>query len=157
VRLIVNSLVFLMILGLLAGVVLSTRRTWTASRTREATYAEVLRFQRQIAVHSQLGAAALNERGYPKSVEPTWFNGHLPENILLPPEHPWLEIADKEHADRLHPVNWATDDIRVARFWYNPEQGVVRARVPREASEPAAADLYNDVNGTDLAPPSMGR
>jgi hypothetical protein len=38
-----------------------------------------------------------------------------------------------------------------AKFWYNPHQGIVRARVSSEMSESEALSLYNEVNGCNLS------
>jgi hypothetical protein len=37
-----------------------------------------------------------------------------------------------------------------AGFWYNPNRGVVRARVPGQGESGAALDLYNQLNNSGL-------
>jgi hypothetical protein len=50
----------------------------------------------------------------------------------------------------LHPPVRLTLDDRMASFWYNPYQGVVRARVPVQVNDDAALELYNRINGCSL-------
>jgi len=62
----------------------------------------------------------------------------------------------------LDPPVRMTIDGKLASFWYNPYQGIVRARVPVCVSDRKALDLYNSINGTRLselygAPPEPPR
>jgi hypothetical protein len=41
-------------------------------------------------------------------------------------------------------------DRSIAAFWYNPANGVVRARVPVTISDQRATELYNRINGVFL-------
>jgi hypothetical protein len=43
-----------------------------------------------------------------------------------------------------------TIDSKRAGYWYNPNQGIVRARVPVGISDDRALRLYNRINGTAL-------
>ncbi len=38
----------------------------------------------------------------------------------------------------------------MAQFWYNPNTGVLRARVPADVSDATALKWYNHINGTNL-------
>lgn len=69
----------------------------------------------------------------------------------MTPDRPWLEVAPAADADLLHPRVRVTIDEGLAAFWYNPFQGVVRARVPVLVSDTDATALYNRVNGTSLS------
>ena len=83
-------------------------------------------------------------------IDPDWFEGDLPENPLVGPEHPWVEIAPIADKARLHPSRLTTSLASVASFWYNPYNGVVRARVPVGISDARALDVYNEVNDCEL-------
>jgi hypothetical protein len=37
-------------------------------------------------------------------------------------------------------------------FWYNPKRGLVRARVPAQASDESSQSLYAAVNGSEWTP-----
>ncbi len=121
------------------------------ARDAEAsTMAALERMHREIRVRAGKGEVEVNGRGWPMRVEAAWFGASPPRNALVTPHRPWLEIASPEEADRLHPaVRQAVTD-RVAAFWYNPGQGVIRARVGVMVSDAAALEAYNRVNGSGL-------
>lgn len=145
-RLFMDTVVALMLVGLLAGVVWHNRNTQAANADRDAAKAEVQRFQQQIALQSALGRVELNDRQYPQVIDPNWFQGALPMNPLLDVGHPWLEIAGAEQRELIHPLDRIATTKETAKFWYNPHHGIVRARVPAGISDSAALDLYNYVN-----------
>lgn len=92
----------------------------------------------------------LNERGFPITVSAEWFEQGAPVNVMLPANHPWLEIASDEEAELMQPTIRQAVDPKVAGFWYNPHKGLVRARVPVMLSDLAATEVYNKVNGTNI-------
>ena len=145
-RLFMDTVVALMLVGLLAGVVWHNRSSQAANADREAAKTEIQRFQQQIALQSALGRVPLNDRQYPESIDPNWFQGTLPNNPLLDAGHPWLEIAGPEERDLIHPLDRIAATKDTAKFWYNANTGVVRARVPAGISDAAALELYNYVN-----------
>lgn len=117
------------------------------SKTQNA----ISRLRRELDVRIATKAVELNERGYPKTIDPAWFKDQeQPVNRLLSDEHPWLEIAGPEQAHLKHP------EVRVALtkdtpgLWYNPYQGVIRARVPTTVSDEEALTTYNKVNEASL-------
>ena len=145
-RLFMDTVVALMLVGLLAGVVWHNRNTQSANLDRETAKAEVQRFQQQIALQSALAKVVLNDRQYPETIDPAWFQGMLPMNPLLDVSHPWLEIASPEQRDQIHPLDRVAATKDTAKFWYNPNTGIVRARVSAGISDAAALELYNYVN-----------
>ncbi|MCH8152174.1 MAG: hypothetical protein IH830_07360 [Planctomycetes bacterium] len=146
----IYSLVALMVTSVVAGVVLYGRAARGMEQRIVQTRAEVRRFQSQIMLQAGLEQAELTERGYPAAVDPEWFLGDLPTNPLLGPGHPWLGIANDSHSDLEHPVKLTASDHSLAQFWYNPNTGQVRARVPAGISDAAALGLYNRVNDCNL-------
>lgn len=149
-RLFMDSMVALMLAAILAVVVLYNRSTNDAMAQREFARAEVRRFTQQIALQTALSQVQRNERGYPASVDVEWFAGKLPANPLLDIDHPWLEVAGAEQHDLLHPPERSAGSAVLAKFWYNPSNGLVRARVPTGLSDAATLQMYNFINDCEL-------
>jgi type II secretory pathway pseudopilin PulG len=149
-RLFMDSMVALMLTAILAGLMWHNRVDAQHTQARELARAEVRRFQQQIALQAALAQVERSERGYPSSVEPEWFQGKLPTNPLLDSSHSWLEIAGPQDVELQHPAQRVAANNSVAKFWYNPGTGVVRARVPSGVSDKAAVDMYNFVNDSSL-------
>ncbi|MDY7110274.1 MAG: hypothetical protein SYC29_16720 [Planctomycetota bacterium] len=149
-RLILDTLVALMLVGILAGLVMHHRQAQDVRAAQDLARDEVRRFQQQIHLHTALSGGEQRERGYPVSIEPDWFQGNLPVNPLLGRDHPWLEVAGPGATHALHPTDLVAADRDSASFWYNPATGVVRARVPVGVSDAQALELYNYVNDCTL-------
>jgi len=149
-RLVLNTVVALILVAVLGGVVYKDR----VARDREAmevqTQQEVRRFQQQVHLQAALEFSDSGVRGYPEMVKPAWFGGRLPRNALLKPGHPWLEIANEKEAALRHPRRCTAETDQMAAFWYNPANGIVRARVPAEITDEKALHLYNFINRSDL-------
>ncbi len=149
-RLLIDTLIALMLTGLLAGVVVHNRATRDMEDTVELARAEVSRFKSQILLQAALERVELTKCGYPATVDVEWFVGDLPVNPLLGPGHPWLEIANQLQADLEHPEIRTAADHGVAQFWYSPYRGHLRARVPAGTSDATALQLYNRINDCQL-------
>lgn len=149
-RLLLDTLVALMLAGILGGVVYARNREASFERDLAATRADVRLFERMIAMQAALGRVPLNEQGFPRTIDPEWFVAHMPRNRLLSPGRPWVEVASWEDRDLAHPIAIVADDASNAAFWYNPATGIVRARVPGDTSDRTARQLYNRVNRTEL-------
>jgi type II secretory pathway pseudopilin PulG len=149
-RLIVDILVVLMLMGILAGVVMHNRQARYVQDQRELARAELERFQQHIHYQAVASDAAAAQPRYPESIDPEWFGGRLPRNPLLPEGHPWVEVGSSGRKTAEHPASLIATDLNVAQFWYNPHTGIVRARVPAGISDAEALDLYNAVNSCAL-------
>ena len=149
-RLLRDTLVALMLVGILAGIVWHNRSDVDRQAMLDAVREDVRRFQQQILLQATLGEVEQSERGYPASVDPKWFAGSLPANDLLGPEHPWLEIAGPDQRGLHHPSQLLADEGGLAKFWYNPLTGSLRARVPVGISDAAALEMYNHINDSEL-------
>jgi hypothetical protein len=108
---------------------------------------DVRRMEMEIKYRAATKTTDLNARGWPVTVDPSWFKGSPPINSLLDDDRPWVEVAGTNQAELLHPPVRMAVDNQLAAFWYNPYQGVIRARVPVMVSDEKATDLYNRVNG----------
>lgn len=149
-RLLIDSLVAVMLAGLLASIILSDRAAEEETKDVEVATVDLHRLQREIYLQAALAEVPLSEHGFPITVDPEWFQGGLPRNPLLGPDHPWLEVADASQQNFKHPHDRMAADRLTAKFWYNPYQGIVRARVSSTLSENEALALYNQVNGCSL-------
>lgn len=154
-RLFIDTLVALMLVALLGGFLWLKREHQTQQNHREVARTEVRRFQQQIALQSALASVTnektAHDRGYPPTIDPAWFMDNLPDNPLLDDTHPWVEIASAQEKDLTHPLQRVATNSVVAKFWYNPNNGIVRARVPIAISDAAALDMYCYVNDCQLS------
>jgi hypothetical protein len=148
-RILIDTLVALMLVGILAGVMMHNRQTKDDRENREIARLEVRRFQQQIHLQNAL-AGVSTERDGPVVLDPLWFQGNLPANPLLGADHPWVEVAGPSQQHLQHPYDPATSNPDVASFWYNPYLSLVRARVPVGISDQQTLELYNYVNETQL-------
>lgn len=117
----------------------------------DRTLADRHRLEMEVRYRAATKKADLNSRGWPHTVDPKWFEDQPPQNRLVDNLRPWIEVAPVEQAELTHPPIRITINDQLAAFWYNPYQGLVRARVPIQVSDDSATALYNQVNGTDLA------
>lgn len=110
---------------------------------------EVRRFELEIKVRAATTSTQLTGREWPMTIDPAWFD-RPPQNTLVSRDRPWVEVAPPEHAELFDPVYRIALDPTLASFWYNPYQGVIRARVPIAINDEQALRLYNRINGTWL-------
>ncbi|MEZ6212404.1 MAG: hypothetical protein R3B46_14375 [Phycisphaerales bacterium] len=94
--------------------------------------------------------ATLNQMGWPSTIDPSWFGSRVPTNPLLSRDRPWVEVASSGETKLTDPPIRQVLGEGVAAFWYNPANGIVRARVGAAVSDEKALDLYNEINGTSL-------
>ncbi len=149
-RLLIDTLVALMLAGILGGIVVAHRDNSDSEATYDSGRMQLRDLQRQINLQASLKRVPINEFGWPMTVDPEWFADHRPDNPLLDDSRPWLEVATPMYYRLENPLDCSTADPRAAQFWYNPAKGIVRARVPAGLSDQASLDAYNRVNGTSL-------
>jgi hypothetical protein len=149
-RLLRDTLVALMLTAILAGVVWHHRHEGSNERAVEETFVAVRTIQRQVLLQSQLGKVEVDQRGYPTTIDPEWFD-ERPVNALVGSRHPWIEIAPRWQHELSHPPDRAAAGRMHAQFWYNPNKGIVRARVPVDIAESRALRYYNRINQSDLS------
>ncbi len=149
-RTIVNILVVVMLAGILVGVMMIRSTNGIKQDQIRTARNEVRRFQRQITFQTTMAEVELTAEGYPVTADPNWFHGNLPQNPLIEVGHPWVEIAGRNERSLLHPLDVVVRDAAAAQFWYNPYQGIVRARVPADISDAKALEVYNQVNDSSL-------
>lgn len=150
-RMILNTVAAAMIMALLAGAWLHDRAKRQEDHVIASTRADVQRLAREAKVRGATDAVDRNGRGWPLTIDPAWFEGAPPMNRMVSHDRPWLEVAGPEEADLEHPQIRVAVDRTVAAFWYNPSNGVVRARAPVTVSDLRCTEMYNRVNGCVLA------
>lgn len=107
--------------------------------------------EQQILYHSMMDNVPLNEYGYPLTVKPEWFTTELPRNTTISSKHPWLEVDKNATHTTLHPdIIVADGPTPLAGFWYNPTNGILRARIPQMISDQKTIEVYNDINRSNL-------
>jgi hypothetical protein len=137
-------------IGLIAAVASFSSEQHKEKQALSRVSRDLDRFREALSLRAASDQGQVNARGWPITVDPTWFGSDPPRNAMVSPDRPWVEIATPEQASLKDPPVRLTLDGTVAGFWYNPYQGIVRARVPIQISDRKALELYNTVNGTRL-------
>lgn len=149
-RRLVDILMILGIAALIMGVAWKTREDRARDLAVQNARASVQSIAGAIILHSVIGDSEKSEAGYPATIDPTWFEGAIPDNPLIDDSHPWIEVASIDDVRLLHPRNRIILDSKTAKFWYNPYTGVVRGRVPSGMTDVEALELYNFINDSEL-------
>lgn len=144
------AMVVVLIAGSLLAIGVGRAQTDAQERSLAVTAAAVTRLNREIRVQSAMGTGELNGRGWPVTIDPAWFGRDLPRNLLVDPSVPWLEVAAEPEHEFDHPDRRIVTGRADAAFWYNPANGVVRARVGAFVSDAQALAAYNRINGSAI-------
>ncbi len=149
-RLLVNAAVLSLVTALLGGAWLLQKSEAYEEAALMRVHSAVNQIKRELRLRAAMGQTEINGRGWPISVDPDWFDSP-PRNILISQRRPWIEIAPPEHAELLHPPIRIATDEDVAAFWYNPANGLVRARAPITVSDRRTTAIYNRINGAAIS------
>ena len=150
-RLLVDLVVLATLLAIVTGAVLHHRAVGRERAAVQEVRSDIRRIEQELKVRAATGAVEVNGRGWPLEIDAAWFGDDPPQNRLISTDRPWLEIAPPAHAELTHPSIRIAFNESVAAFWYNPANGVVRARVPLTVSDQRATELYNRINHVALA------
>lgn len=134
--------------GWIVNHALSAKQDQIAAEQR--TQSALKQIERQIRIMAGSNGAELNGRGWPITIDPAWFGTDVPKNALLTGARPWLEVASPDEKALTHPVVRQAVNRDVAAFWYNPSNGIVRARAGVMVSDKAAIEAYNRVNSSSI-------
>lgn len=157
-RMLVNIAAALCVVAVVVPIWMQDARE-AEERTRAAeTVRAVRHIEQTLRAKVAFSGVTANVRGWPETIDARWFSDPsggtgsdaMPRNALVPSEHPWIEIAPPEEAGLKHPPVRLAVSPTLAGLWYNPYQGVVRARVPVQVSDAKSVALYNQINGTGL-------
>lgn len=140
-----------LLIGLGAAVVWWQQEKREEQAKLDKTTADTQRLEREVRFRAATKTGELNARGWPVTVDPAWFELDPPQNLVVSEDRPWVEIASEEEAGLLHPLVRLTLDEHKAAFWYNPYQGVIRARVPVSMTDEQATAMYNAVNRVSIS------
>lgn len=108
------------------------------------------RLERAIRIQAATGKTPINGRGWPETVEPAWFGDDPPLNPFVSVGRPWVEVASEDEESLTDPPIRQSVTRDLAMFWYNPANGVVRARVGPMISDQRAVDVYNRINSSNV-------
>ncbi len=143
-------MIVLLSLGMLLGILYIRHQNEEEIRNVAITQQSLVSIRIQITLQETIDEIALNVWGHPTTINPAWFSGSIPDNALLRPEHPWVEIAAKKDWMRRDPIHVIATDVSMAAFWYNPRLGIIRARVPQMVSDQQTLAAYNQINDSHL-------
>ncbi len=146
-----DLIILTMLLIIAAGVHWYQKTHAEEEQTLRRAHDSLRLLQQEVRLKAATAEADLNSRGWPMTIDPRWFPAGAPRNPLVDANRPWVELARPEEAALQHPPIRMTVDRNLAGFWYNPYQGVVRARVPVMISDEEARDLYNEINECRLS------
>lgn len=145
----VDVIAMLTVLALLGGVALHFVMHWAEKDDAAGARRAVQELEREVRVRAGSGDTEVNARGWPVMIDPAWFE-QPPRNRLLDGDRPWIEIATLEQAELKDPPVRVAATKAHAGFWYNPYQGIVRARVPLAINDQRAVAAYNAVNEASI-------
>ena len=149
-RLTINIMIPVMVLGLVAGVIFYDRSQRQEVNVYRQAQDELTRLRGQATYRGAMREVRVSRAGFPQVVREEWFEGEsLPTNVLIPGRQCWLDIAPPGDMFE-HPPDPIAFRSSQGGFWYNPNIGVIRARVPWKNSTKEALAAYNRVNGSDL-------
>lgn len=152
-RRLLDFMILMMVLAITLGVIWQRHETRRQAEELRSVQNDLARFDEKLAFHGAMWQTEQSDNDgatqYPPHVLPQWFEDKTPSNPLVTPDRPWLDIAPADDHHDQPPDPLATGDGQAA-FWYNPNLGIVRARVPQQVSDRLSLELYNKVNGTYL-------
>ncbi|MEM9414788.1 MAG: hypothetical protein AAGA29_04830 [Planctomycetota bacterium] len=148
-RLVIDSLIVVMVLGVIGGVLYLNRQEEQGEQETAIVIDALGRLYEQTKHHAAIDTAIAGRDTIVVQVMPSWFQDDLPLNVLVGEGQPWIDLAPPGDAS-VHPPDPIVTGPDQAGFWYNPTAGVFRARVLPQLSERETLDLYNRINGTAL-------
>jgi len=149
-RLLIDTLIAVMLVAVLAGILVYGQAERRELDRYQAVHNALAQLQEQAVYHCNANAASPADGGFPHELSPEWFSHKgLPRNIMLAGRQPWLDVAPAGDLNE-HPPDPIVRMPDQAGFWYNPNLGVVRARVGWTGDIHAALELYNRLNGSSL-------
>ncbi|MCC6682883.1 MAG: hypothetical protein IT445_18450 [Phycisphaeraceae bacterium] len=144
-RLVIDSLIALMMVSLLGTVLWAHQRQQQQDLSRQMLCDALARLHQQTVYHGALGDVDLSDNGFPQQVMPDWFGQQFPCNTLTDARRPWIDVAPPgDMADQ--PPDPVLTEEQQAAFWYNPNRGLFRARVPAQVNDRQTLALYNQIN-----------
>ncbi|WP_432798597.1 hypothetical protein [Poriferisphaera sp. WC338] len=151
-RLLIDTLIAVMLAMILVGVLFYHRGKSESGAQLEQVREALVRLRVAAVYHGGLKEAPLSRAGYVITVSPSWFEEGMPRNELLSADHPWIDVAPEGDMSDQPPDPVCVKKSQ-AGFWYNPNRGIFRARVPAGVTSEVTLVMYNRVN--DCALPTL--
>jgi len=148
-RLVIDSLIVVMVLGVLGGVLYLNRTTEEGEQDTASVIAALSQLHEETEHQTAIATAVAGRETVVAQVMPHWFADGVPVNVLVGEGQPWIDLAPPGD-EGIHPPDPVVTGPGQAGFWYNPTAGVFRARVMPQLSEADTLALYNQLNGTAL-------
>lgn len=150
-RIVMDILIVSMLVAILAGVVWHYRGQEQEYGEHAAVHEALDRLYTQMLLHATSTKDGKTQ-GFPPIIDQTWFEEKeqaVPVNSMAPSANPWLDIAPPGDMND-HPPDPMILTETQAGFWYNPNRGIVRARVAPQFSESETLKLYNQLNNVGI-------
>lgn len=144
-RLVIDTLIAVMLAAVLAAVILHYRQEQKQLVQYRVVFQSMSRVYEMAVYRGALGEATVNAHGYPQEISAAWFPEGLPSNTIVPGRQPWIDFAPPGDMSD-HPPDPVVTRPEQAGFWYNPNRGIIRARVSQQFTDSGTLELYNAVN-----------
>jgi len=147
-RRVVDMLIVMLLVAVMAGLVWHYRSEQGDLRDYRAVHDAISKLYEKALIQGSVGEQS-TKAGFPLMMHAKWFGDSLPINVAVPDSQPWIDIAPLgDMAD--HPPDPVVFNEEQAGFWYNPNRGLFRARVPMQFTDEETLELYNQLNNTAL-------
>jgi len=144
----IEILIVVLILAILATVATKSFGSAGQDAQAAAVQSDLRHIQTRVMLEASTGRGL-----YPADITPDtldeWFGKPVRSAYALPTTPLGVEIDSSGDSDVVHPADKVLSGALPA-WWYNPANGVVRARVPDQGSATATRDLYVEVNITSI-------
>ena len=137
----VELVIVVLVLGILGSIAVS-RASYS--------YKESIKVTLQTNLDAIYDTVELHSRGsFPSAIESKWFRGgKLPRHPQAASGVGTVQVATD--ANRMNPTSKVLIGS-LAPYWYNSQNGEVRARVGVVGTEAETLEFYNEVNGTNAS------
>ncbi|MEM1445817.1 MAG: prepilin-type N-terminal cleavage/methylation domain-containing protein [Planctomycetota bacterium] len=133
-------------LAILAALVLPRFAGAQDDASEAAAQTNLALIERQVQIYYQTHGV------YPDDLDRNWFvGGELPTNPLADFDTTTRVEVFTGDPEQTEPSEKIIADLMTSSWWYSPQTGQVRARVPFQGSPGRTLLLYNRVNGVDAA------
>lgn len=137
----IELIIVISVLGILAAIVIP-RFANSKEQAAEAALATTVH-----GVSTKLTDVYANTGDWPATIEASWFLGGEPNHAQNTFGVPMIQIVTTDGLK--HPADRVLKAGVGGAFWYNPNEGVFRARVADQGSAAATLAMYNKVNNAD--------
>lgn len=148
-RILIDSLIGLMLVAVVVCVVVLNNDRKQGEQDVVQVKDALVQLDKQAEYRTALQSAMAGQDTMLVHLHQEWFGDDVPTNVLLDPNHPWIDLAPPGDLG-IHPPDPVATHLGQAGFWYNPTTGIFRARVKPTANEGQTLALYNQINGTSL-------